>query len=72
MAYNNIDEHIKHNQKRLDDTMTSAQARRHVEEELEALEKFVVNHPNTKHDPSSLELFCDSNPEALACKIFDV
>jgi len=72
MAYDNIDEHIKDNKEKLYDPMTSSQARRHVEEELEALEKFAVNHPNKKNDPTSLELFCDSHPDAVECKIFDV
>lgn len=72
MAYDNIDEHIKDNQRRLDDPMTSSQARRHVEEELESLERYQSRHPEDLHDPTPLELYCDDNPTASECKIFDV
>lgn len=68
----NIQAHINHDIQILGDPMISSQARRHVEEELEALEKYQSNHPENDHDPSSLELFCDSNPDAPECKIFEV
>jgi hypothetical protein len=68
----NIYDHINKDKKILDDPMTSSQSRRHVEEELDALEQYLVNHPNDDHDPTPLELFCDTNPNAHECKIFDV
>ena len=67
----NIHDHIKKDKKILDDPLTSSQSRRHVEEELEALQKFHEKHPNDDHDPSTLELYCDSNPEALECRIYE-
>jgi hypothetical protein len=67
----NIHDHIKKDKKILDDPLTSSQARRHVEEELEALQKFHQKHPDDDHDPSALELYCDSNPEALECRIYE-
>ena len=67
----NIHDHIKKDVKILDDPMTSSQARRHIEEELEALERFVKNHPDDDHDPTALELYCDSNPGALECRIYE-
>jgi hypothetical protein len=67
----NIHDHIKKDKKILDDPLTSSQSRRHVEEELEALQKFHEKHPNDDHDPSALELYCDSNPEALECRIYE-
>jgi hypothetical protein len=67
----NIHDHISKDRKILDDPLTSSQSRRHVEEELEALQKFHVKHPNDDHDPSALELYCDSNPEALECRIYE-
>lgn len=51
--------------------MASSQSRRHAEEELEALERYHQAHPNDDHDPSPLELYCNDNPEALECRIYD-
>ena len=67
----NIHDHISKDRKILEDPLTSSQSRRHVEEELEALHKFHEKHPNDDHDPSTLELYCDSNPEALECRIYE-
>ena len=51
--------------------MVSSQSRRHVEEELEQLERYAANHPGEDHDPTVLELYCEDNPSALECKIHD-
>ena len=67
----NIEEHIEKNKDILNDPQISAQRRRYVEEELEELEKYKKNHPNDDHDPTCLELFCDANPDALECRIYD-
>jgi hypothetical protein len=67
----NIDQHIQQDKKILDDPQTSPQARRHTEEELEALESYKVNHPNDDHDPTPLELYCDAHPDALECRVYD-
>lgn len=67
----NIDQHIQKDKQILDDPQTSPQVRRHTEEELEALETYKVNHPNDYHDPTPLELYCDANPNALECRIYD-
>ncbi len=67
-----IEEHINNNRKILDDSMVSPQTRRHIESELESLEKYQKNHPNDNHDPTSLELYCNENPDALECKIYEV
>lgn len=66
-----IHKHIEYDKKILDDPLASSQSRRHVEEELEALEKFLERHPETEHDPTSLELYCDEYPEALECRIYE-
>ena len=68
----NIQKHIEHDKKILDDPLVSSQSRRHVEEELESLERYHARHPEDEHDPSPLELYCDDNPEAIECKVFDV
>ena len=51
--------------------MTSSQRRRHLQNELESLKKYKENHPNEDHDPTSLELFCDENPDSLECRIYE-
>lgn len=66
-----VEKHIEHDKKILDDPTTSAQSRRHVEDELDALERWVETHPNDHHDPTPLELFCDANPNALECRIYE-
>jgi len=68
----NIKDHIKKDLDELNDPMISSQRRRHVEEELESLEKYHTNHPEDEHDPTPLELFCNENPNALECKVFDL
>lgn len=68
----NIQQHIEHDRKILDDPLVSSQSRRHVEEELESLERYHSRHPEDEHDPSPLELYCDDNPDAIECKVFDV
>lgn len=67
----NIQKHIDHDKQILDDPMVSSQSRRHVEEELESLQKYQERHPDDDHDPTPLELFCDENPNALECRIYD-
>lgn len=67
----NIQKHIDHDKKILDDPLASSQARRHVEEELEALEAYLARHPDDQHDPTPLELYCDAHPEALECRVYE-
>lgn len=67
----NIDQHIQKDKQILDDPQTSPQARRHTEEELEALEAYKLNHPDDQHDPTPLELYCDTHPDAAECKIYE-
>jgi hypothetical protein len=72
MSENTINNHIKKDKELLDDPMISAQTRRHIEGELNQLEKYKKNHPSDIKDPSPLELFCDENPDARECKVFDL
>lgn len=67
----NIEQHIIHDKNLLDDPMISSQSRRHTEEELESLERWAQTHPNDDHDPSPFELYCNDNPNALECRIYD-
>lgn len=67
----NIQQHIDNDKKILDDPTISPQMRRHTEEELRDLESYQQRHPEDDHDPTSLELYCDSHPDAAECKVYD-
>ncbi len=72
----NIESHIAKDKEILDNPMTSSNQRRHIEGELHELEVYVENHKEEieagdHHDPSPLELFCETEPSALECKVFD-
>jgi hypothetical protein len=67
-----IDKHIENDKKILDDPMMSSQTRRHIEGELESLERYKESHPNDDHDPTPLELYCNDNPDALECRTYDL
>ena len=67
----NIDQHIQKDIEILNDPTISPQSRRHTEEELVALESYRVNHPEDLHDPTPLELYCDSHPDALECRVYE-
>ena len=66
-----IDQHIEKDRSILDDPQISPQSRRHTQEELAALEAYKEHHPEDQHDPTALELFCDANPNALECRMYD-
>lgn len=67
----NVEQHIEHDKKILDDPTVSSQSRRHAQDELESLERWVKSHPNDDHDPTGLELYCNDNPNALECRIYE-
>jgi len=67
----NIQKHIDHDRRIVNDVMASAQSRRHAEEELDSLVRYQERHPENEHDPSPLELYCDENPDALECRIYE-
>ena len=66
-----IDQHIQKDKDELSDPQISSQRRRHIEGELEQLEAYKQRHPEDQHDPTSLELYCDANPEAPECLVYD-
>ena len=71
-----VEKHIGVDKKILEDPTTSPQQRRHIEEELHELEVYVENHKEEiaardHHDPSALELFCEVEPSAPECKMYD-
>jgi hypothetical protein len=66
-----LQQHINNNRDELDDLNTNSQRRRHLENELDSLEKYQINHPDDDHDPTPLELYCDAHPDALQCRIYE-
>ena len=70
--FKTIFDHIGSILKELDSSILSSQRKRHLETELNDLQSYQKNHPNDDHDPSSLEVYCDQNPDASECKIYDL
>lgn len=66
-----LQQHINNDKDELDNPNTSGQRRRHLEHELGALEQYQANHPDDDHDPTPLELYCDANPNALECRVYE-
>jgi hypothetical protein len=67
-----INQHIDRNKNELEDSNTNSQRRRFLEGELESLIKYKEDHPNKTADPSALDLFCNENPHAPECRIYEV
>lgn len=70
---NTIDDHIQKDQSEIEAARAAGDAGkvRHLENELKALQEFKAHHPEDSHDPSPLEVFCDLNPEAPECRVYD-
>ena len=71
-----VELHIEKDKKILENPTTSPQQRRHIEEELHELEVYVENHKDEieqgdHHDPTALELFCEVEPDAPECLVYD-
>ena len=66
-----LQQHINDDRDELDNPTTSGQRRRHLSNELDSLEKYQANHPDTDHDPTAFEMYCDENPDALECRIYE-
>lgn len=66
-----LQQHINDDLSEINDPTTSGQRRRHLEDEVDSLEKYQANHPEDNHDPTPLELYCDLNPNALECRVYE-
>jgi hypothetical protein len=66
-----LQQHINDDKDELDNPNISSQRRRHISNELDSLEQYQVNHPDVDYDPTPLELYCDSHPDALECRTYD-
>ncbi|MFM7435002.1 MAG: CP12 domain-containing protein [Vulcanococcus sp.] len=43
----------------------------HLEGELKDLEAYKAHHPEASQDPTPLEVYCDLNPQAPECLVYD-
>lgn len=66
-----IDKHINDIIDELNSSIISKQRRRHLEDELSSLTQYKTDNPDDTHVPSSLELYCNLNPNALECRIYE-
>ena len=67
----NIEQHIQKDKEILDDPTISPQMRRHTEDELADLEAYAERYPEDSHDPTPLELYCDTHPDASECRVYE-
>ncbi len=71
MKEKTLQQHIEEDKERLSDPNINAQSRRHYQEELDQLETYQERHPEETKDPTSLELYCDSHPDASECRMYE-
>lgn len=69
--YKTLGQYIKEIKDELARPDINGQRRRYLEDHLEDLYYYSVSHLDTEKSPTSLELFCDRNPDSVECKIFD-
>ena len=76
MSDRTVEQHIVDDENILENPTTSPQQRRHIEGELEELNVYVENHKKDieagdHHDPTALELYCEIEPEADECRVYE-
>ncbi len=76
MTKRTLEQHIEVDKEILDNASTSPQQRRHIEGELHELEIYAENHKKDieagdHHDPTALELYCEMEPEADECRVYE-
>jgi hypothetical protein len=55
----------------LENSSMNSQRRRYLQNYLQEILEYQKNNPYNKEVPTSLQLFCDLNPHALECRIYD-
>ena len=55
----------------LESPSINKQRKRYLEGYLSELLEYQNHNPNEVNCPTNFELFCDLNPDALECRIFD-
>jgi hypothetical protein len=70
---NTIDEHISKDKAEIEAAKAAGDTAkvRHLEGELKGLEEYKAHHPEDSHDPTPLEVYCEMNPEAPECLVYD-
>jgi hypothetical protein len=68
-----IDDHIQKDRVDIEEARAAGDLAkvRHLEDELKNLEEYKEHHPEDSHDPTPLVVFCDLNPEAPECLVYD-
>ena len=66
-----LQQHINDDRDELSSPNISGQRRRHLEDEIDALEAYQANRPDEDHNPTHLELYCDTHPDALECRLYE-
>jgi hypothetical protein len=56
----------------LNDSEINKQRKRYLENYLQELLEYQNHNPKAEKVPTTLQLFCDLNPESPECKIFDL
>jgi len=72
MNHKSIQDHLEQDIQQLSDPLINSQRKRHLEGELDELNRYRMTHPNDDHDPTPFELYCNDNPSSLECKIYDL
>ena len=70
---NTIDEHIAKDKTEIEAAKAAGDQPkvRHLQDEVKELEEYKAHHPGEQKDPSPLEVFCDLNPDAPECLVYD-
>jgi hypothetical protein len=62
---------LQETSRKMNGSQLASRAADPLTEELQSLEEYKEHNPEDKHDPTSLELYCDANPEADECRVYD-
>jgi len=68
-----IDAHIAQDRSELEQARSTGDKSKaaHLEAELKDLEAYKAHHPEESKDPTPMEVYCDLNPEAPGCLVYD-
>ena len=68
-----IDAHIAQDRSELEQARSAGDKPKanHLEAELKDLEAYKAHHPEESKDPTPMEVYCDLNPEAPGCLVYD-
>lgn len=67
-----INQRISTIKSELDNIQINKQRKRYLESELDLLIAYQEKHPEKLECPTDLEIYCDSNPDALECRMYEI